>query len=292
MSFGQAIVMGIVQGLTEFLPVSSSGPLAMFKNILKVETDTGILFDVLLHFATLIAVCLVFYRDILRLVVEFFKIAGDVFKNIGRFFKNLGLKDNKLPYKKLATSSYRRFVLLLLVSVIPTGIIGILLKSVVEGVEGNLLVTGICLIGTGGIILTSDFIKERHKKPRDASYADAAAIGTAQGIATLPGLSRSGSTIVCALLCGFDRMFAVKFSFIMSIPAIIGALILELSDMEAGFGGAEIGAYIVGMVTALIVGYVALRLTVKLVMNRYFKYFSWYCFLIGAVSVVAYIIAL
>ena len=292
MSFIQAIVMGIVQGLTEFLPVSSSGHLAIFKNILKVDTDTGILFDVLLHVATLIAVFLVYYRDVIRLITEFFKIAADSFKNVGRFFRNLFSSGEKLPYKRLATSSYKRFVILLIISTIPTAMIGILLKNVVEGVSGNLLVTGICLLGTGGILLLSDYMEERHKKPKDASYADAAAIGVAQGIATLPGLSRSGSTIMAALLCGFDRKFAVKYSFIMSMPAILGALVLELKDIESGLSGSEIGAYIVGMIFALIVGYVALRLTIKLVMNKYFKYFSFYCFAVGAISVIAYIIML
>ncbi|MCR4658161.1 MAG: undecaprenyl-diphosphate phosphatase [Lachnospiraceae bacterium] len=292
MSFGQAIAMGIVQGLTEFLPVSSSGHLAILKNILNVDTDTGILFDVLLHVATLIAVFLVFYKDIIKLLSEFVKIAADSFSNTGRFFSNLFAKDDKKPYKKLGSTSYRRFVIMIIISTIPTAVIGVLLKNVVEGVSGNLLVTGICLLGTGGILLLSDFVEERHKKPKDASYADAAAVGTAQGIATLPGLSRSGCTIVAGLLCGFDRKFAVKYSFIMSMPAILGALILELKDIESGLSGAEIGAYIVGMIFALVVGYVALVLTVRLVMSKYFKFFSYYCFAVGAISLVVFIAAL
>ncbi len=291
MSFSQAIIMGIVQGLTEFLPVSSSGHLAIFKNILKIDTEMGILFDVLLHVATLIAVFLVYYKDIIRMITEFFKIVSDCARNGIRFFKNLFSKE-KLPYKKLATSSYRRFVILIIVSTIPTAIIGALLKSVVEGVSGNLLVTGVCLLGTGGILLLSGFAAEGSKKPREASYPDAVAIGVTQGIATLPGLSRSGSTITAALLCGFDRKFAVKYSFIMSMPAILGALILELSDVETDLSGSEIGACIVGMVFALVVGYIALRLMIKLVLNRYFKYFSYYCFVIGTISIIAFVVSM
>ncbi len=293
MSILQAIVMGIVQGLTEFLPVSSSGHLAIFKNILNIETDTGLLFDVLLHVATLIAIFLVFYKDVIKLVVEFFKIAADAFVNVGRYFQNLFSKEDKIRYKKLATSSYRRFVILLIVSTIPTGILGVLLKGLVESVSDSLLVTGFCLIGTGSILLLADFFEERHKKPKDASYADAAFIGTAQGFATLPGLSRSGTTIMAALLCGFDRKFAVKYSFLMSMPVILGAMLLELKDIgEAGLSGSDVGAYIVGMIFALIVGYIALRLVIRLVMSRYFKYFAFYCFGVGAVSIIAFLVML
>ncbi len=289
MSIFQAIIMGIVQGLTEFLPISSSGHLAIFKNILKIDTDTGILFDVLLHAATLIAVFLVYYKDIIKLIVEFFKIAFESIKNVGRFFGNLFSKE-KRPYRKLATSSYRRFAILIIISTIPTACMGLLLKNIVEGVSGNLLVTGVCLLGSGGILLLSGFAEEKNKKPREAAYSDGLAIGIAQGFATLPGLSRSGTTITAALLCGFERKFAVKYSFIMSMPAILGALILELKDIESDISGSEIGAYIAGMIFALVVGYLALRIMIKLVINRYFKYFSFYCFAVGAISIIVFLV--
>ncbi len=285
--------MGIVQGLTEFLPVSSSGHLAIFKNILGIDTDAGILFDVLLHTATLIAICLVYHKDVIKLIVEFFRIAADSFANTGTFFSNMISKEAPAPYKRLATSSYRKFVILIIISTIPTGILGIILKSTVEGLSGNLLVTGICLVGTGGILILSDYLAEGHKKPKEATYGDAALIGTVQGLATLPGLSRSGTTIVCGLLCGFDRKFALKYSFLMSMPAVLGALILELKDVEtSGLEGSEIAAYILGMVFALVVGYIALKLMMKLVMSKYFKYFAYYCFLIGAVSIIAFLVLL
>ncbi len=290
MSILQAIIMGIIQGLTEFLPVSSSGHLAIIKNLLGVETDTGLLFDVLLHAATLIAVCAVMFRDIIKLITDFFLIVRDLFINIGRAFKNV-FSQEKTPYKVLASTSYRKFVIMLVISTIPTGILGYLMKDIIESVSGALLVPGICLLATGVILLISDFLEDGRKKPKDAGYGDAFAIGAAQGVATLPGLSRSGTTITACLLCGFDRRFAVKYSFIMSIPAIVGALILELKDFgETQVETSEIAAYCVGMIVAAVVGYIAIRLMLKIVQNRYFKYFAFYCLGIGAVSVIAYLI--
>ncbi|MCR5733189.1 MAG: undecaprenyl-diphosphate phosphatase [Lachnospiraceae bacterium] len=292
MSVLQAIVMGIVQGLTEFLPVSSSGHLAIFKNILGVDTDSGILFDVLLHVATLIAVFAAFYRDVIRLIVEFFVIVKDGCINLGRFFKNLTAKD-KEDYINVASNSYKKFVLLLLVSTAATAVLGVLLKKVVEGVNSNLLVTGISLIGTGVILIISDYINEGGKRPKDATYTDALLVGSAQGVATLPGLSRSGSTIVACMLCGFDKRFAIKYSFIMSMPAILGALILEIGDVDTSvISGSEVGAYIVGMIFAGIIGFIAVKLMIKIVLNRYFKYFAFYCFLVGAISVIAFLVML
>lgn len=292
MSIFKAIILGIVQGLTEFLPVSSSGHLAIMKNLLHVETDTGILFDVLLHCATLIAVFAVMYRDIIKLIVDFFGIVRDVFINIGRFFSNLTAVHKK-PYIVLASTSYRKFVIMLIISTIPTGILGILLGDVIESVSTALLIPGICLIATGLILFISDLLNEGKKKPKTANYGDAFVVGVSQGVATLPGLSRSGVTIAACLLCGFDRKFAVKYSFIMSMPAILGAMILELKDIGGThLAGNEIAAYILGMVVAAVVGFFAIRIMLNLVMNRYFKYFAFYCLGIGAVSIIAYLVML
>ena len=243
MSIFHAIILGVVQGLTEFLPVSSSGHLAIMKNLLHVKTDTGILFDVLLHFATLIAVFAVMFRDVIKLIVDFFHILKDVCINIGRFFSNL-TAIHKKPYIVLASTSYRRFVIMLIISTIPTGILGFLLSEVVESASTALLIPGICLIATGLILFMSDLLKEGRKKPKNANYGDAFVVGVTQGVSVLPGLSRSGTTIVACLLCGFDRKFAVKYSFIMSMPAILGAMILELKDIGGThLAGSEIAAY-------------------------------------------------
>ena len=291
MTIVQAIILGVIQGLTEFLPVSSSGHLAIMKNILRMDLETGALYDVLLHVATLVAICIVMRKDIAKLILEFISIVRDVFTNFLIFIDRITHKDDQY-YIKIMSSAYRRFVVLIIVSSIPTAIIGFLLNDIIETVENELLVPGICLIATAVIILISDFLADGTKKPKDDTVYDAFAIGTAQGIATLPGLSRSGTTITACILCGFDRKFAVKYSFIMSMPAIFGALILKLSKISSEtVTGGDIAVYIVGMVIAAVVGYFALIFTTKLVQKKSFKYFAFYCFGIGVVSIIAYIIS-
>lgn len=289
MNILKAILMGVVQGLTEFLPVSSSGHLGLVKGLFGIDNGS-ILFDILLHLATLVAICLVFYKDVIKIVIEFLGMCRDVFLNIAAFGKSLS--GGRSPeYVRVIRSPYRKFVLMLIISTVPTGIIGIFMKDIVEYTSSNLLVTGICLICTGLILALSDFLPEGDKKLKESGYIDAFAIGTAQGVATLPGLSRSGTTIVAALLCGFDRKFAAKYSFIMSIPAVLGALILELFDIGSeSITASDVGCYFVGMLFAAAIGFFALRLIMNLVVSRYFKYFAFYCGAIGIISVIVFFV--
>ncbi len=290
MSSFQAIIMGIVQGLTEFLPVSSSGHLAIIKGLFGVETDGGILFDVLLHVATLGAVFAVYYKDVIRILVDFGGICKDVSVNTVRFFKNISAI-NRQEYLPICTSPHRKLVIMLIISTIPTGIMGILLSDVVDALSSNLLVVGLCLIGTGGILFISDLIENGSKKQKEAHYGDALITGISQGFAVLPGLSRSGTTITACLLCGFDRRFAVKYSFIMSMPAILGALILELFKLPGSGGtGAPAGACIAAMILAAVIGFFALKLVNALAVNRKFKPFWIYCLVIGAVSIIVFLV--
>lgn len=293
MSLLQAIILGIVQGLTEFLPVSSSGHLALIKNIFGIETDGGILFDVLLHVATLAAVFAVYYKDLLRVVVEFFGICGDCCVNIGRFFKNLSAI-NRQEYKPICTNQYRKLTLMLMISTVPTGIMGILLDDVVEASSGNLLLIGLCLLGTGGILFVSELIDNGSKKQKEANFGDALIAGIGQGFAVLPGISRSGTTITGCLLCGFDRRFAVKYSFLMSVPAILGALILELFKLPGSGSGADVSAAgcIAAMILAAVIGYFALKIVNALAVSRKFKPFWIYCFALGAISIIVFLIKL
>ncbi len=285
----KAILMGIVQGLTEFLPVSSSGHLGLIKGLFGMDSQS-ILFDVLLHVATLISICAVFYKDVLRLVIEFGGMCRDIFGNAAALGRSL--TDGKTPeYARVISSPYRRFVLLLIVSTVPTGVIGVFMKDIVENASGNLLVTGICLLCTGLILVLSDFLADGDKKLKEMNLGDSFSIGVAQGVATLPGLSRSGVTIVAGMLCGLDRKFAAKYSFLMSIPAVLGALILELFDLGSeSVTASDVGCYILGMVIATVIGYIALRLLMNLVVSRYFKYFAIYCGAIGLISIIVYFV--
>lgn len=289
MSLLQAILMGIIQGLTEFLPVSSSGHLALFKILFGVETDTGMLFDVLLHAGTLLAICVVYYKDIWKLIVEGCCIVRDACINAVLFFKNPGGKGEREPYRRLVNSSYRKFVMLVIVSTIPTGIIGVAGKNVVEMASEILIVPGICLVLTAILLFIADHTRDGEKLPKSVTYTNAFGIGIAQGIATLPGLSRSGTTITACLLSGFHRNFAVKYSFIMSIPAILGALVLELKDFKSvEISGAEIFYYIIGMLIAAVVGYICIKTMLVIVRKKKFTVFAIYCLIVGALSIGGY----
>lgn len=288
MSLLEAILMGVIQGVTEFLPVSSSGHLALFKILFGVETDTGILFDVLLHFGTLIAIFAVFYKDIFRMVVEGFAIIGDFFRNIGILAGNL-VKRTDEPYHMLIHNSYRKFVMLVIVSTIPTGIIGYVAKDVVEAAAEILIVPGCCLVLTSVLLFLSDRMADGRKMPKNVTYSNAFFIGICQGFATLPGLSRSGTTITACLLSKFNRNFAVKYSFIMSIPAVLGALVLELSDLSGvSVTPSEIGSYLAGIVCAAVTGYAAIKTMLVIVKKKKFIIFAVYCLVVGLISIGGY----
>ncbi|MCU6761169.1 Undecaprenyl-diphosphatase [uncultured Roseburia sp.] len=288
MSLIQSILMGLIQGLTEFLPVSSSGHLAIFKILFHVETDTGILFDVLLHVGTLAAVFVVYYKDIIRLIAEFVKMVIDVVLNFILFIRNISGKES-VRYHRIIRNSYRKFVLLIIIATIPTGIIGFVGRDLVTAASEILLVPGICLLITAVLLVISDRVRDGHKKPRDITNTNAFVIGICQGLATLPGLSRSGTTIAACVISGFDRKFAVKYSFILSIPAILGALVLQLKELgSVSLAPMEIRNYLVGMAVAAGVGYICIKTMLVVVRKKKFTYFAIYCLAVGALSVGGY----
>ncbi|WP_330428130.1 undecaprenyl-diphosphate phosphatase [Coprococcus sp. OM06-25] len=262
MSLLQAILMGIIQGATEFLPVSSSGHLAIFKNIFGVETDTGILFDILLHFGTLVAIFIVYWADIKKLVIEGLKIVGDCCVNLVNFIKNKTSNEGKIyPYRKIVCTAYRKFVMLILVSTLTTTVIAVPFDKAIGHAGDTLLIPGICLCITSVILYFADRLPAGKKSVAKATYRNAIFVGLAQAVATLPGISRSGSTITAGMACGYTRKFTVKYSFIMSIPAVLGAVILEIPDLfKASISGADVVNYIVGMIVAGIVGYICINL--------------------------------
>lgn len=284
----KAIFLGFIQGVTEFLPVSSSGHLAIMKNLLHMDLDTGLLFDVLLHLGTLAAIFVAFWKDIKELIIEGFRIIGDFFANLGIFFSN-AVSGRKREFRKIISTPYRRFVMLVIVSTIPTGIIGVIFNDAITLVGQTLLVPGLCLILTSILLAIADRVKTGTKQAQDTSFAEAGLIGLAQGIATLPGLSRSGTTITACLLSGFERDFAVKYSFIMSIPAVLGAAVLELKDISgAALSGSELVNYLIGTIVAGVVGYICIKTMLKIVRGKKFRIFTYYCLIIGLLAVVGY----
>lgn len=288
MGYLEAIVMGFVQGLTEFLPVSSSGHLAIFSKLFGME-EPGVFFDILLHVGTLVAVFIVYFADIKKLVVEGVKLLIDAGYNLGQYVKH-SIKKEEVKYRRVINSSYRKFVMLVIVSTIPTGIIGILIKDTVEIVKTDLSIIGVCLLITACLLLICDMSQEGTKKPKNVSYADALAVGVAQGAATLPGISRSGTTIAICTKLGFDRRFAVKYSFILSIPAILGAAVLEIADLAENPMEGSVGPYLVGTVVAAVVGYVCIRFLLKIVCKRKMKFFAGYCTVAGIISIILHFV--
>lgn len=290
MTYIQAVILGLVQGLTEFLPVSSSGHLAILKYIFNIS-DIGITFDIFLHVGTLIAVFVVYYKDIGRLIKNFVFMIGCIFYNLYAWIRNLSIRydEDKIPYKKVVSNFYKRFVLLAIVSTIPVGIVGILFEDYIEKVSAGLLIPGICLLITGVVLLLAEALPGGKKNARNMSYKNAVFIGVCQACAVFPGISRSGSTISASLMAGLDRSFAVKYSFILSIPAILGAALVSCLDIATGevvVATNEIGMYAVGMIVAAVVGFIAIKVTLAVVKKRKFKWFSLYCFAVGIFAIV------
>ncbi len=280
MTIIEAIILGIIQGLAEFLPISSSGHLAIAKFFFGFE-NSSISFDVFLHLGTLIAVFAVFYKDIFELIKEFFGICADIIFN----FVTL-LSGKKKPFRKIIGTAYRRFVVLVIVSTIPTAIIGVLIKDLVEESAATLIVPGICLLVTAVMLFVSDMLKDGNKDEKNTSWWNALFIGVCQGIATMPGISRSGTTITAGLVCGLKRDFVVKYSFLMSIPAILGAVVLEIPDMKEDLASTPVMCYVAGVIASAIVGYLCIKAMLVIVKKKKFKYFAYYCAVVGLAAVI------
>lgn len=274
MTYLACIILGIVQGFTEFLPISSSGHLVIFQHIPFIRDAVGILdnmsFDILLHFATLLSVIIVFWRDIVQLVCAFFGMLTDLFRG-----------------RPNINSPYRRMVVLLLIACIPAGVLGLLFKDVIEGWFSSLMVVGFALLITAFVTYLSDKFVHGRKAVSDASFRSALYVGLFQAVAMVPGISRSGSTIFGGLLNGYSREYAVKFSFLLSIPTILGATLVQVVDMaQTGFEAANLLPYAAGGLFAAVAGIFAIKFLVKLLSQNKFYLFSIYCALVGAAIVV------
>lgn len=290
MSILQAVILGAVQGITEFFPVSSSGNLALISNIMGVGDEASLLFVVMLHVGTLSAVTLVFWKDILRLVAEWVRLLRDVCYNLRLLLGRRGRLDPP-PYRKLVSGNYRKFSLMVMVTMIPTVIIGYLICPLAEAVTGNLLASGMGLLVTALLLLVSSFMPGSGKDPKKAKYTDAILIGAFQGFSGFPGISRLGMTVSSAFLSGFSRKFVLKYSFILCVPAILGAIILEGSraHAQAGISSVAVAPCLAGMITAAVVGFFVIRLALRLISKRGNRIFAAYCLIIGIISAVGYL---
>ena len=288
MSVLQAILLGIVQGITEFLPVSSFGHMAAIENAMDITRDTAVLFEVLLHVGTLFAVLFVFREDIRRILEELLGMALDLIGNVNIYFHNRRTGDN-LHYARVVHGTYRKFTAVMLVSFIPTAMLGYICRRLVTLAAMSPLLPGACIMITGVFLLVTDLSNiGGNKTPKDVTYDNAMWIGICQGISVFPGISRCGMTICAGLLCGFSRKFAIKYSYLISIPAILGSLVLELGEFAGPQMSVSLGfTYIFGMIIAGVVGYFTIQFLLRNLQRGKLRYFAFYCFLAGAIALIS-----
>ena len=282
MSILEAIVLAVIQGATEFLPISSSGHLVLGQELLGLS-EPQLLFDIVLHVGTLVAV-VAFYRD------SIVDIVRDSLTGLRDFAHTRSLDD-------LFAGEGARVAALVVIGSVPTALIGLGLKDLLDPDDGVRIITAhvVCaiLIVNGFILITHRWLREKDVERSgrltvwQIGVAGAVLIGIAQGIAVLPGISRSGTTITMGLLVGVSRLQAARFSFLLSIPAILGALVLQLDPAELGAGTTSGIVFIIGALVAAAVGYACLRLLVLLLERAQFHHFAWYCWAVGIIGLLA-----
>jgi undecaprenyl-diphosphatase len=256
MNWFEAIVLGLIQGLTEFLPVSSSGHLEIAKSLFGVDPEASFYFTVAVHGATVLSTIVVFRKEIINLA------AGS------------------LKFKMNEETSY---TIKLIISLIPVGIAGVLLKDPIEKLfNGNLIFIGLMLLVTSAVLAAAHFMKKRE---RSIGYKDAFIIGVAQAIAVIPGISRSGSTIATGLMIGNKKDEIARFSFLMVLVPVIGANLMEFISGDVNINSAGIGIVVIGFITAFVSGYFACRWMITLVKRSKLIWFSIYCAIVGLLSI-------
>lgn len=277
MSFISAIILGLVQGIAEFLPISSSGHLSVLQNFFNMSTaeDGHLFFDVLLHLGTLVSVCVVYRQDIAAIITD----SIDCVRSISH-----PEPGGPKHYPGM------RLLIMMVIATLPLFII-LPIKKFIDALYYNTWFIGAAFLMTGLVLFTSDRLRNGRGNERNMSIVGAFVIGIAQALATVPGLSRSGMTISAGVATGLDREFAAKFSFLISIPAVLGANILSLFDaLSEGIDTSLLPAYFVGMLVAMVSGYFAVSL-VRLICRRgQFGKFAYYCWAAGALTLILSIV--
>ena len=271
MNLTDAVLLGVVQGLTEFLPVSSSGHLVLFQNLLGL-TQPLLAFDIWVHVGTLFAVVIYFYKDIvaiLKALVKWFQV----------------LPDTKAASELLAEDREVRIALLIVAGSIPTAILGLVFKQIAETLFSSVAIVGVTLMITGVVLWGTRRFGTVGHGIRRFTIRNSIIIGIVQGMAIIPGISRSGATIAAGLYLGLDRTTAARFSFLLSIPAVAGAGLLGAGDL-VGHAGLPLTIIAAGTLVSCLVGYAALRLLVWMVGRGRLHFFAPYCIILGLIALV------
>jgi undecaprenyl-diphosphatase len=263
----EALVLGVVQGATEYLPVSSSGHLVIFQHLFGL-TEPALLFDIVLHVATLIVVLWYYRADI-----------AEILRHTSSALRSLGSRSGWAEVQKQYPGF--RLAWLIVVGTVPTALIGITLEEAFESLFASLTVVGMMLWVTGSILVATRWATDGQRGLQQIRLRDALLIGLVQGMAITPGISRSGSTIGVALLLGVQRETAARYSFLLSVPSIIGALLLKLGDAADGIG---LPTMALGFLAALVSGYFCLIFLVRIVRRGRLAWFAPYCFAVGLLA--------
>ncbi len=271
MSILSAFFQAIIQGLTEFLPVSSSGHLALVQHFTGVNPEDATFLSAVMHLGTLVAVFIAFRKLIWNLIIEFMKLIKDIF--VGKF----SLKE---------MNEYRRMIVMLLVSLVPLFII-LPFKNYYDVIvsKGNLAFLGLCFLITSILLYISDKCIKGTKTGKDMKYKDALSIGIMQGVSILPGISRSGSTVATSLICGLSKKFAIQFSFILGIPAILGGGLIEIKSAFETKANIEILPLIIGFIVSALTGLFAIKLIAWIIKSDKFRLFAYYTLVLGAITI-------
>lgn len=269
MEWSQGIILGAIQGLTEFLPISSSGHLVLSQNLLGLN-EPELFFDICLHLGTLLAISIFFFQDLRNVGVTMFTVPR-------RLRQGEGLRE------QLKNNPALRLAVFVIVGTIPTGILGIAIRSISEFCFSSIRFVGFMLLVTGSLLAMTKYCQKGRRDIFRFNVVDALLIGLAQGLAILPGISRSGTTISMGLFAGLNRDTAARYSFILSIPAILGALVMEWeAPMQ---GSAPVSVIAGGTVIAAAVGYASLKVLMWMVKKGEFFFFAPYCWVLGAVAI-------
>jgi len=262
----QAIILGMVQGLTEFLPVSSSAHLVLVPELMGVKSSLA--FDTLLHLGTLIAVVSYFWNDVVNMIKAFISSLKDVPQ--GKF------------RTELRDDAFKRLSWLVIVGTMPAALMGILLKDFFESLFSSVAAVGVFLIITGFILWGVERMPRGDKNVKEITFTNSLLVGIAQGCAIAPGISRSGATIATSLFLGFDRELAARFSFLLSIPAILGAALIQAKDLTVGFD-LSTGVFVAGLLSSMIFGYLAIKFLMGYIKQHKLTIFAYYCWIVGLV---------
>ena len=265
-----AIILGAVQGISEFLPISSSGHLVLVPALLGIET--GLAFDTILHIGTLVAIFTFFWKDIINMIKGFILSIIDLTEGVDIFKREL----YRVPEK--------RFAWLIIVGTIPTGIMGILLKDAIETIFRGTLFVGIFLLVTAAVLYYSERHSSGQITQKDMSFKQALIVGICQGLAVFPGISRSGSTIASGLCLGLNREYAARYSFLLSIPAVIGAGLIQIKDIATL--DASVSVLLAGFISSVIFGYLSIKLLMKMIKGWSLDIFAYYCTIIGIITII------